>query len=82
MQRLRMENIGVDSISRNDDGGHIYEKNKIKVVMEDKLRHLYITKVENEVPNLEKCTHSNLMKFLGYILQYFSNRGTKVLIVN
>ena len=44
--------------------------------MKDKLRVLIITIVQDK-----ECANSNLMDFLGYILQYFSNGRIKLLIV-
>ena len=63
-QRLRTEDFRVENILRNDDGDRFDDKNKIKVVTKEKLRVLFITKVENKENILENCTYSNLMNFV------------------
>ena len=63
-QRLRTEDFRVENILRNDDGDRFDDKNKIKVVTKEKLRVLFITKVENKETILENCTYSNLMNFV------------------
>ena len=63
-QRLRTEDFRVENILRNNDGDRFDDKNKIKVVTKEKLRVLFITKVENKETILENCTYSNLMNFV------------------
>ena len=56
--------LGVESILRNDDGDDIDKRNKIKLVMKEKLWVPFTTKVQDKDTLPEKCNYSTIIGVL------------------